>query len=316
MNLARRFISMMPPNASVRLLPPLRQSAAKVIALICLCAVAQARDPIASSQALIFSEGGNSIPYRLFEPAGSIAAGTPVPLILFLHGAGERGTNNTSQVAFHIQGLIDRTELGSSAAYLIAPQAAPGQSWSGTPLRLALDLVEQFKATHNVDETRIYITGLSLGGFGAYAALAERPGLFAAAVPMSAGGGTALAAIYAQTPLWDFHGASDTVVPVTSSRTTIAAIQTAGGTRERYTELAGQGHVIWGPIYNGSSYNYDTNYTGTYVPDGSGDVYSWLFSQRQVPEPGTAAMLLASATMLATRRRRKRPPIGRDSDRS
>src|SRR5688572_18171456 len=89
-------------NPSVRFLTPLRQSAAKVIALICLCAVAQARDPFASSQALIFSEGGDSIPYRLFEPAGSIAAGTPVPLILFLHGAGERGTNNTSQVAFHI----------------------------------------------------------------------------------------------------------------------------------------------------------------------------------------------------------------------
>ena len=294
-------------NLSVRLLASLRQSAAKVIALfVWLCTVAQARDPFTSSQALIFSEGVDSIPYRLFEP--SIPTGTPVPLILFLHGAGERGTNNTAQVAFHIQGLIDRTELGSSAAYLIAPQAPPNQSWSGTPLRLALNLVEQFRNTHHVDATRIYITGLSLGGFGTYAALAERPGLFAAAVPMSAGGGTALAATYAQTPLWGFHGASDTVVPVSSSRTTIAAIQNAGGTRERYTELPGQGHVIWGPIYNGDSYSYDTNYTGTYVSDGSGDVYSWLFSQQQIPEPGTATLLVASALLLATRRSRKRRP--------
>jgi predicted peptidase len=143
-----------------------------------------------------------------------------------------------------------------------------------------------------------------MGGFGTYAAVADRPGLFAAAVPISSGGGTALAATYAMTPLWAFHGASDNTVSVASDRSTITAIQNAGGTLERYTELPGQDHSIWGPIYNGNTYTYDTNYTGAYIPDGSDNVYSWMFAQRAVPEPQAGLMLVAGASMLFIRRRR------------
>ena len=271
---------------------------------------AAARNALTSSQALTFTDGANSIPYRLFEPNGFNTPGSSFPLILFLHGAGERGTNNTAQVTSHIQGLIDRTELGSSAAYLIAPQCPLNQSWLNTPLRLALDLTDQFIATHNVDPTRVYITGLSMGGFGTFEAIVNRPGMFAAAVPMSGGGNPSLANAYAQVPIWSFHGGADTTVPPSSSRNTISAIQNAGGTKERYTELAGQGHVIWAPIYNGNNFAYDTNYTGTYATDGSGDMYTWLFAQQAVPEPTTTVLLLTAAAWIGGRRRRAGPTIG------
>lgn len=266
---------------------------------------AAGRDALTGSQALTFTEGSSSIPYRLFQPVGFDLPGTSFPLVLFLHGAGERGTNNTAQVTSHIQGLIDRTEAGSYGAYLLAPQCPSGQDWLNTPLTLALNLVQQFIQTHNVDPSRVYITGLSMGGFGTFRALANRPGMFAAAVPMSGGGTPSLASTYKQTPLWAFHGAADTVVSVSSTRNTITAIENAGGTNERYTELAGQGHVIWAPVYNGNTFSYDTNYTGSYVPDGSSDMYSWLFAQQTVPEPATTLFLLTGAALIGARRRRK-----------
>ena len=285
---------------------------------------AQARDPLTGSIAETYVDGSDSMPYRVFRPTGYDTPNTSFPLVVFLHGNGERGTNNTSQVTSHTQGLIDRTESGSTAAYLLAPQApAGGQTLQWTniaypvgsyanptlnapaitnPLRLALDLVEQFAALHNVDRSRIYITGLSMGGYGTWDAIARRPGLFAAAVPLSGGGNISVAGTYAGVPIWAFHGALDTTVPTSGSRNTIAAIENAGGTRERYTELSGQGHNIWAPIYNGGTFSYDTNFTGTYATEGSGDMYSWMFAQ-SIPEPGTASLLALGVVILGRRRR-------------
>ncbi len=290
--------------------------------------MALARDPLAPGTGATFSEGANSIPYRLYKPDGFDALGSKFPLVIFLHGDGERGTNNTSQVSSHIQGLIDATQNGSFAAYLLAPQAPTGgQTFQWTnisyptgsysnptltspditmPLHLTLDLVDQFIAQNNVDPTRVYITGLSMGGYGTYDAIARRPDLFAAAAPMSGGGNLGAVDAYKNIPIWDFHGGADPTVPVTGSRNTITAIQNAGGTLERYTELAGQGHVIWAPIYNGGTNAYDTNYTGTYATDGSGTLYSWMFAQQKaVPEPGSAVLLVAGAVMAARVRRRR-----------
>ncbi len=294
--------------------------------LFALVTAAQARDALTGSTAATFTEGPDSIPYRLYSPTGATVPGTSFPLILFLHGNGERGTNNTSQVTSHIQGLIDATVTGPYAAYVLAPQApSGGQStqWTNisyptgsysnptlssptitTPLKLALDLVEQFAATHNVDRSRIYITGLSMGGYGTWDAIARRPDLFAAAAPLSGGGNTALAETYADIPIWAFHGSVDGTVPPSGSRNTITAIQNAGGTEERYTEIAGGGHGPWAPIYNGDTYSYDTNYTGTYGADGTGSLYSWMFAQ-SIPEPTSGFLLgLAAAGCAGLRRRR------------
>jgi predicted peptidase len=305
---------------------PVPQSAA-VLALVALLTLplssSLARDPITGSQGLTFNGSSGSLPYRLFSPA-AVAPDAIAPVILFLHGAGERGTNNTSQVSSHVQGLIDATASGAFSAFLLAPQCPTNDQWTNVPfgqgsytnptlnspaisnsLRLALELVDQFIASNsNVDPSRIYITGLSMGGYGTFDAIARRPGLFAAAIPMSGGGNVSFANSYKNTPLWAFHGAVDTVVPASGSRNTIAAIENAGGTRERYTELAGQNHVIWGPIYNNGTYQYDTNYTGTYGADGNGSIYPWLFAQ-QVPEPSALLLLLVGAAVRGARRPRR-----------
>ncbi len=276
------------------------QTALAALTMFAAASVSNARDALTDSLALTYSDSTGSIPYRLFQPTGFDIAETKFPIVLFLHGSGERGTNNKAQVRSHVQGLIDRTETGSSAAYLIAPQAPTGGGWSDQPLQLTLDLVESFAATNNVDASRIYITGLSMGGFGTFAALENRASLFAAAVPMSGGGDPAFALTYAQTPIWAFHGANDRPVPVRYSQDTIAAIQNVGGEHERYTELAGKGHAIWSPIYKGSAYDYDTDFTGTYAVDGSDDIYSWMFAQ-QIPEPTTAALILCAIALVGGR---------------
>jgi predicted peptidase len=94
---------------------------------------AQARVAITGSEALTFTLGSSSIQYRLYRPAGWDAPGANFPVVLFLHGAGERGSNNTSQVSSHVQGLIDATESGQFAAFLIAPQVPSGQQWTDVP---------------------------------------------------------------------------------------------------------------------------------------------------------------------------------------
>lgn len=271
-----------------------------------------ARDPISGSIAGTYSEGGDSLLYREYDPTGASTSESSFPLILFLHGAGERGSNNTSQVTSHIQGLIDHTESGPTAAYLLAPQCPAGLQWTNisfgtgsysnptlkspdisTPLRLVLNLVQEFAATHNVDMNRIYITGLSMGGYGTLDAIARLPDFFAAAAPLSGGGNLAMADVYSSIPIWAFHGSADPTVPVGGSRNTITAIENIGGTDARYTELAGQGHVIWSPIYNGGSYGYDSNYTGSYAVDGTDNLYSWMFDQKlaAVPEPSAAGLI-------------------------
>lgn len=262
------------------------------------------RDAITGSQAFVYTDGSDSLPYRVFTPAAIPAQGAP--LVVVLHGAGERGNNNTSQVNGNIQGLIDATENGATAAYLLAPQCPSSDQWTNipfgagsytnpkldapaitTPMRLMLQLVDQFISTHKVDRSRVYITGLSMGGYGTWDAIARRPDLFAAAAPVCGGGNISHIGTYAKIPLWAFHGSADGVVPVTGSRSPIAAIQAGGGGLERYTEYEGGGHGAW-ECYNNGVNAYDTDYNGTsFAADGSDRIYDWLFAQKK-PGAGQA----------------------------
>ena len=118
------------------------------------------------------SDGTTSIPYRLFEPQG-VAAGDKVPLIIFLHGAGDRGTNNIGQT-YWMSNLQQETESGQYAAYVLAPQINTNMwfaSNSNSPTEaesLTMDALKQVEAElpANLDTSRIYITGVSMGGMG------------------------------------------------------------------------------------------------------------------------------------------------------
>ena len=135
--------------------------------------------------------------------------------------------------------------------FFVAPQAPVGSrdGWRGIPGQAVLKLITALETEFSsIDTQRLYITGLSMGGYGTWTLIEDNPKLFACAVPMSAGGDTAKAANIAALPLWDFHGTVDTSVPVQESRDMIAAIEAAGG-HPKYTEYPNGGHAIWDQAY-------------------------------------------------------------------
>lgn len=242
------------------------------LAIIALARGSSAGD-ISNSLALVFNDGqGRTLPYRLFLPPGHDQPGAEFPLVVFLHGAGERGVNNTAQLAY-IDGLIETTRT-ANPAFLLAPQAPTNDYWGSNGVgsfspatQLTLDVIEQLEQTYPIDTSRRYLTGLSMGGFGTWDLVAELPNMFAAAVPMSSWGDPSLAPAYLDTRLWVFQGNTDTVTPPSPARRMIEAIQSAGGD-PIYSEVLGN-HGIWQPIYD----------------DPTGELYDWMFDNTAPPIP-------------------------------
>jgi len=194
------------------------------------------------------------MPYRLFRPE---AAGK-LPLVVYLHGSGGLGDDNLKQLAFgNIFGtrvwLLPENQK-RFPCYVLAPQTdrgwirydfsqQPAQELPGfgDGARLALEIVDALRREFSVDERRIYVAGNSMGGAGVWNMIANRPHFFAAAVVCCGGVSPDDGTGSIDTPLWDFHGDSDEIVPVSSSRDRIAARRKAGG-HPLYTEYAGVDH--------------------------------------------------------------------------
>lgn len=234
-------------------------------------------DPREQFEARTYTNGaGEAIPYRLLQPSGYDGTRT-YPLVLFFHGAGERGSDNEKQL-FH--GMADFAADAMRArhpAFVVAPQCPDGQQWVDTPwtadehtlpevptdaMRLSLELVDALRKEFSIDPERIYVTGLSMGGFGAWDAISRRPELFAAGVIMCGGADVAQAERVRHVPVWMFHGDADTVVKPRRSRDMVAALR-AVGARPVYTEYEGVGHNSW---------------TATFA---NRAVWDWMFSQRR-----------------------------------
>jgi predicted peptidase len=149
---------------------------------------------------------------------------------------------------------------------MMAPQSPEATDWgyqSAVPsiwLKLTIDVIDALQQEFKIDPGRLYVTGLSLGGYGTWTAITVYPGKFAAAVPIAGGGLVSLADRCAQTPIWNFHSDDDPTVPVENSRKMIAAVRAAGG-NPIYTEYTGYGHDSWDPAY------------------AEPDLLLWLFSQ-------------------------------------
>ncbi len=207
---------------------------------------------------------GESLPYRLLIPEAYDPA-RKHPLIVFLHGAGERGSDNESQLLNPDALMLVSDELQTKhGAFFVAPQCPAERywvevSWStpiaekqpehpSDPLRLAMEVLDSLMMEFSIDPARRYATGLSMGGFGAVDWCLRRPGDFAAAVVVCGGGDESRGAELAGIPVWFFHGADDDVVPVSQSQRLVAAIRGAGG-RALYTEYPGVGHHAWVPAY-------------------------------------------------------------------
>lgn len=186
-----------------------------------------------------------TMPYRLFVPANYDKT-QKYPLILWLHGAGSVGSDNFKQISgASLRGTHTWTAPEVQAkhpAFVLAPQSHTG-SWT-TDLPLVLQLLDSIKSEFSIDATRIYIAGQSMGGFGTWAYVTAKPDLFAAAIPLCGGGDPSRASLIAKIPVWAFHGVDDPTVPVSESRSMIAAIQQAGGS-PHYSEYKGVGHDVW-----------------------------------------------------------------------
>ena len=130
------------------------------------------------------------------------------------------------------------------------------------PMRLVLELIDAVRKDYPVDPKRIYITGLSMGGFGTWDVLARRPDLFAAAVPICGGADETTAPTMATIPIWAFHGAKDPAVKVSRTRNMIEALKKAGG-EPKYTEYPDVGHNSWVPAFKDP------------------EMMKWLFAQKK-----------------------------------
>ena len=237
---------------------------------------------------------GSSLPYRLYVPVGYDAS-RKYPLVLFLHGSGERGNDNRSQLTWTASMVfVQPPAQAKYPCFMVAPQCPTTDSWIGVPfsssiaqtpnptvsLRVAMEILDSLKTEFSLDPAKQYITGLSMGGFGTWDAITRYPGKFAAAIPICGGGDPSKAGGTASTPIWAFHSTDDSTIDVAASRNMVAALRAAGGS-PLYTEYNGYGHFSWNPAYNESG------------------LLPWLFAQTPPVVPYLAANAGGSGTITA-----------------
>lgn len=223
------------------------------------------------------SVDGTRYPYRLLEPQARWRD-TPQPLVVFLHGAGERGDDNERQLAYLPQQLAQPAMRERHPCWVLCVQCPVGETWvtgswtepraepiAAQPtraLRAVMTALDQVAADPGVDDARVYLTGLSMGGFGAFDLAARQPERFAALLASSGGGDPATAPRLLGLPITVYHGSDDDVVPVHRSRAIVQALREAGALVQ-YHELAGARHDVW---------------TAAYGHDGA---LEWMFAQDQ-----------------------------------
>jgi poly(3-hydroxybutyrate) depolymerase len=182
---------------------------------------------------------GFTLPYRLFVPADYDPA-VPYPLVLALHGAGERGTNNESHIVPHrlATSWADPANQAEYPTFVVAPQVPPGLRWSAeqpaeqsdfTAVQLTtLAILDALAAEFTLDPDRLYITGLSMGGHGTWDFIARQPHRWAAAVPMHGRTYPQNAEAVMDVPIWAFHGENDGVVEPAGTRRIVQAMEDLG----------------------------------------------------------------------------------------
>jgi predicted peptidase len=271
-----------PREREARMITSLRLPAI-ALATMMLGACASAPDRAASATGTFVERelalDGRTHRYQVFVPARADAA-AKAPVILFLHGSGERGDDNRRQLEVGLGPRV-RAAAAEFPAIVVFPQAPEGAEWN----QLADVVVAQLEAATREfggDPDRTYLTGLSMGGYGAWDLALREPGRFAALVPVCGGllhprrpsmAVTGLegeedpyakvAQALRDTPVWIFHGARDDLVPAEYSRRLDAALREAGARDARYTEFPDANHNSWDPAY------------------ATPELWDWLFAQRR-----------------------------------
>lgn len=227
---------------------------------------------------------GNELYYRILKPV-EYDSSKSYPLVLFLHGAGERGSDNYSQLKWGVSHFAEPKFREKYPAFIVAPQVPEGETWADLPsgdetekytlplqqeptqpMQLTLDLLNSLQQNYNINSNRLYVTGISMGGFGTFDIIQRNPDKFAAAVPICGGGDISNAFLIKDLPIWVFHGAQDEVVSPEYSRSIVSAMQIAGGS-PGFTEYPDEGHIgAWIEAYSNPH------------------LYEWLFSKEREPQ--------------------------------
>lgn len=172
-----------------------------------------------------------------------------LPLIVQLHGAGERGYGKDDLDKVDVHGFSKYLENSEHECIVIMPQCPVDTFWAAR-VESIVEFIQQLKNEYNVDEDRVYLTGLSMGGYGTWFTSMARPDLFAAIAPVC-GGGMAWNAGVLTMPIWAFHGAEDSLVSVTQTDEMVSKLKELG--RDvTYTRIDGVGHNAWDYAYNES----------------------------------------------------------------
>jgi predicted peptidase len=178
-----------------------------------------------------------------------------------LHGAGERGTDNEAPLIHVLQDWFNDTESPIYQSIIIVPQCPEGEQWVNTPwengsydsdavgesaaIKEALSILDKICEKESVNLDRIYVAGLSMGGYGTWNLLMNHSDIFAAGMPICGGADPSKANVLKDIAIYTFHGDRDSVVPVAGTREVVAAIQNAGGTKIYYEEVPNVDHNVW-----------------------------------------------------------------------
>jgi predicted peptidase len=198
--------------------------------------------------------------YWLYLPKGYVEKGEKKwPLIIFLHGMGERG-NDVNKVKIH--GIPKVAEKRDDFPFIAASPQCPGDSFWTKEVAGLNAFLDELIAKHSVDTDRVYLTGLSMGGYATWSWAIEHPERFAAIVPISGIGDEDRVCAIGRLPVWAFHGDKDEVVRVAAEQAAVDALKACGGD-VRFTVYPGVGHDAW---------------TATYADP---ELYRWLLQQRR-----------------------------------
>ena len=221
--------------------------------VLAMNAHAQTSNPITSATLNWNVNRNGELKYLLDLPPGYDAATDKKwPLMLFLHGAGERG-NDVQRVTVH--GPLSLVKQGTNFPFIIvAPQCPSGQIWESEPLLQLLDTIEK---KYTVDTRRIYLTGLSMGGYGTWKLGLTHPDKFAAIAPICGGcnmievilGPRDKADAFKSLPIWAFHGAKDEVVPLSESQRVVDGLKKGGVKEVKFTVYPEAKHDSWREAY-------------------------------------------------------------------
>ncbi|MCM4155774.1 prolyl oligopeptidase family serine peptidase [Gramella sp. AN32] len=200
---------------------------------------------------------GNTMSYRLFLPA-DYNPNKKYPLVLSLHGAGSRGNDNLKQLCPWVAGWIDKEVQREHPCIILMPQCPSNEQWVNvpwkngsynmkeiplsTPMKLAKEILDKVILENSVDKDRVYVIGVSMGGYGTWNFITRYHKMIAAAVPVCGAGDPSMAQNIKNLPIWAFHGDKDTTVPLSGSMEMVKALNRFKKHQARLTIYKGVGH--------------------------------------------------------------------------